>query len=258
MNATRFRQGVSPSTLDAILSNEIGLIQNLVYLPPTGNSDHVVLQFNMSCYVYSTASSRLRLNYNKGNFHCLNEMIGDANWEFVEPANIDQHYASFRDTLSRITVSCIPPACPKNRRRNIYINREAMRLKRGKRKLWAAYIHSQDDISYARYVRCKNDLRRLTRTLRRDFERRLITNIKDNPKGFWNYARSRMKTRPGVENLHMEDGKLTVCDEEKAAVLNQFFSTQFVHLRTSTKTETQKLCTMGPKSSLSVCLREAF
>ena len=128
MNAIRFRQGVSPSTLDVILSNAIGLIQNLVYLPPIGNSDHVVLQFDISCYVHSTASSRVRLNYNKGNFHRLNEMIGDANWEFVEPANIDQHYASFRDTLSRITVSCIPPACPKNRRRNIYINREALRL----------------------------------------------------------------------------------------------------------------------------------
>ena len=224
MNATRFRQGVSPSTLDIILSNEIGLIQNLVYLPPIGNSDHVVLQFDISCYVHSTEPSRVRLNYNKGNFHHLNEMIRDTKWDFAESANMEQHYVSFRDTLSQITTSCIPPACPKNRRRNIYINREAMRLKKRKRKLWTVYVHSQDDISYARFVRCKNDLRRLTRTLRRDFEKNLIANIKENPKGFWNYARSRMKTRPGVENLRMEDGKLTACDEEKAVVLNQFFS----------------------------------
>ena len=35
-------------------------------------------------------------------------------------------------------------------------------LKKKEDKLWSAYINSRDDLSYARYVRCRNDLRRLT------------------------------------------------------------------------------------------------
>ncbi|XP_043199360.1 uncharacterized protein LOC122369049, partial [Amphibalanus amphitrite] len=81
-----------------------------------------------------------------------------------------------------------------------------------------------DDISHARYVRCKNDLRRLTRNLRKDFERRLASNLKENPKGFWRYAGSRMKTTSGVENLRSADGTLTTNDCEKATTLNDFFN----------------------------------
>jgi hypothetical protein len=38
---TRYREGVRPSVLDAILSSEEGLVENLTYQPPTGSSDHV-------------------------------------------------------------------------------------------------------------------------------------------------------------------------------------------------------------------------
>ena len=224
MNATRYRQGMRPSALDIILSNEAGLVQNLTYLPPLGNSDHVMLQFEVTCYTKRTDSDRVRLNFNKGDYGHLNKMIRETVWDVAEPSDIQQQYGIFRDTLSHLVASCIPPTCPRSKRRNIYINRDAMRLKRKKRRLWTAYIRSKDGISYSRYTRCKNDLRRLTRNLRKEFEMKLIANIKDNPRSFWNYASSRMKTKPGVENLRTVDGSLTSCDDEKAMVLNKFFS----------------------------------
>lgn len=86
------------------------------------------------------------------------------------------------------------------------------------------YTRSRDDISFARYVRCRNDLRRLTRNLRRNFEQRLVDNLKDNPKSFWRYVSSRTKSRSGVENLRSEDGELTTNDSEKAEALNRFYT----------------------------------
>ena len=50
-----------------------------------------------------------------------------------------------------------------------------MKLKQRKRVLWQEYKHSRDPISYALYVGCRNDLRRLTRKLRRDFEQSLAS-----------------------------------------------------------------------------------
>ena len=50
-----------------------------------------------------------------------------------------------------------------------------------------------------------------------------IEQFEHSKASFWNYARSRIRTRSGVENLRTEDGTLTACDE-KAVVLSQFFS----------------------------------
>ena len=222
--ATRYREGVTPSTLDVILSNEEGLVQNLVYLPPIGNCDHVVLQFDLTCYAQIVEYNGVRLNFNKGNYQLLNELIRQCIWDVTITSDIDRRYEAFINSLSQLVARSIPKACPKGKRKNIYINREAMRTKKKKRQLWLAYTRNRDSVNYARYVRCKNDLRRLTRNLRKEFERELVANIKDNPKGFWRYASSRMKSRSGVENLRTEEGGLTINDSEKADVLNSFFS----------------------------------
>ena len=121
MNATRYRQGMRPSALDVILSNEAGLVQNLTYLPPLGNSDHVMLQFEVNCYTQRMVSDRVCLNYNKGDYDCLNKMIREAVWDVAESTNIQQQYGTSRDTPSDLVASCIPSACPRSKRRNIYI-----------------------------------------------------------------------------------------------------------------------------------------
>ena len=150
-------------------------------------------------------------------------MITHTLWDGVYSDDPGTGYSIFKDTLNNMTKSCIPRAWSKDKRKSIFMNREAFRLKNNKRKLWAAYTSRQDDVSYARYVRCKNDLRRLTRNLRKEFERELTANLKDNPKRFWRYANSRTKTKSRVENLRAEGGELTTCDQGKAEVLNSFF-----------------------------------
>ena len=47
--------------------------------------------------------------------------------------------------------------------------------------------------------------------------------IKQNPKHFWRYVKSKLKVRHGVPNLEREDGTLTETDFDKAEVLNSFF-----------------------------------
>ena len=226
---TRYRAGEKPSTLDVILSNEEGLIKNLVFLPPVGNSDHIVLKFNVTCYAQRVESTAVHLNYNKGNYQQLNALIHGTDWEVVAPVDPQRRFEVFKATLKRLISQCIPRACPTRKRRSLYMNREALRLKNRKRKLWNIYIRSQDVVSYSRYSRCKNDLRRLTRNLRLNYEQNLVSNIKYNPKAFWRYAGSRLKSRTGVEDLRTEGGNLTSNDQEKARVLNRFFFSVCIH-----------------------------
>ena len=48
---TRARGTNKPSTLDLVMTNEEGMIQEIEYLSPLGKSDHTVLQFKPQCYL---------------------------------------------------------------------------------------------------------------------------------------------------------------------------------------------------------------
>ena len=58
-----YREGVRPSVLDAILSSEEGLVENLTYQPPIGSSNHVVLVFELACCTRIPETMSSRLNY---------------------------------------------------------------------------------------------------------------------------------------------------------------------------------------------------
>ena len=53
-------------------------------------------------------------------------------------------------------------------------------------------------------------------------EKQIAKNSKENPKSFWRYAQTKLKTRTGIPDLEMqtEDGKtFTKNDQEKADTL---------------------------------------
>ena len=56
------------------MTNEEGLVQNIRYHPPIGNSDHVVIHFELACYA-EVCMNRARLNFNKGDYTKLNNLI---------------------------------------------------------------------------------------------------------------------------------------------------------------------------------------
>ena len=72
-------------------------------------------------------------------------------------------------------------------------------------------------------MKCKNDLRSLTRSLRRMFEKKLANNSKNNPKPFWSHVKSKLKTRTKISNLTKADGSTACTSKEKEDVLNAYF-----------------------------------
>ena len=67
----------------------------------------------------------------------------------------------------------------------------------------------------------------MTRNLCREFEKDIAKNIKSDPKAFWRYTNSKLKSRPKLGDLVDEDGKLTSDDNKKAELLNNFFTSVF-------------------------------
>ena len=223
---TIFRPGQPPSILDLLLTNEEGMVNNLSYMPGLGHSDHIVLQFSLSCYTEQPAPTAPSPNYNKGNYNLLRRLLQEVDWSRLHDMNVHQAYNFFKGALHEAVEKSVPQTRPKPRK-NVYITREAMKLKRKKTVLWNMYVRTGDSVDYAQYCSCRNKLRSLTRRLRKEFEQHISRELKSNPKAFWRYANSRLKTKPGIEHLDDGSGHLCTDDQAKATLLNRFFSSVF-------------------------------
>ena len=234
---TRYREGVNPSLLDLVLTNEEGMVISVDYCPGLGKSDHVVLKCEMACYSSVHKSNCSKWNFNRANFQELGREVRDVNWDFLSSVDVDAGYQQFCDTLLFLQSIHIPKARSPHSRKNIYMTSQALRLKRQKYTLWSAYSRSCSPVDLARYKICRNKLRGLTRQLRRDFESQLVSSIKGNPKAFWKYSNSRTKARPKIGDLRNSLGALESHDQAKASILNEYFAGTFTSERPFTGSE---------------------
>ena len=104
----------------------------------------------------------------------------------------------------------------KNGSRKIWMTREATAKFRKKQRVWKQYQRNKDHLDYVRATTEKNEFTMLVRNINKDFEQNLAKNLKHNPKAFWRYCNSKMKSKSRLGDLQDKDGKLTNDDSEKA------------------------------------------
>ena len=102
-----------------------------------------------------------------------------------------------------------------------------MRLRKNKLEFCRQYCTTLNHIVYACFAQQRYKLRSSTWKLRHDYEVLLANGIKDSPKAFWHYINSKLKTRVSVESLHLDNGNITVTDQDKADAVNIHFSNVF-------------------------------
>ena len=90
------------------------------------------------------------------------------------------------------------------------------------------YIEKREDAKWREYCKARNQVKRMTRQVRKNIEKDIAKQAKTNPKRFWNYVNSKTKTRQGISQLQMPDKKtMTENDSDKADVLLNHFSSVF-------------------------------
>jgi len=63
-------------------------------------------------------------------------------------------------------------------------------------------MEMQDTNKYKEYCKCRNTVRAITRRARKEFE--LALKASDEPKHFWKYANSKLKTRSKIPDLYID------------------------------------------------------
>ena len=111
-------------------------------------------------------------------------------------------WLQFKSIFQNTIDQCVPTYKPKEKK-SLYSNSEVFNLKRRKNHLWKRYLSIRSAADLSNFKSVNNQLRSLTRNLRKDYEKRLSQGVKSRPKAFWQYVNSRTKIRHVLLNCFL-------------------------------------------------------
>lgn len=225
---TRYRENETSNILDLVFTNEESMVEESKANTPLGSSDHAVITFRLICYADLQTHTRTRYLYDKANFTDFREYL-NIDWDKL--LNNQNTECKWQKIKEKIITGCelyVPKKTVKPmKRRPPWMNKGTLRSIRKKHKAWAKITHSPTAENYMEYKKTRNQARWETRKAMKNYEKEIASNMKNNPKLFWKYVNSKLKTRQPLSDLMKPDGTLTTSDEEKAEILNNFFSSVF-------------------------------
>ena len=125
--------GETPSILDLVLSIEEGMVKNLRYSAGLAASDHVIIEFELACYSETCKEPDNKLDFSRANFKLLNNMLQNTDWSRLRELDFSGCYALFKSTIQECIAVAILFSRPPSKKKNIYINRRALQLRKKER-----------------------------------------------------------------------------------------------------------------------------
>ena len=225
------------SLIDLVLTDDDQhLSDTLVHSSPFGKGDHDVLTWKYLSSVNEdtttvTEPPPVLLNVNKGDYITLNNLLVNINWkEEFDGLNLEEMVDRFYKLTKERINECVPKIKAKQNhiRKPPWMSKSAKKQIRKKKCAWERYKNNSNNWQkYLQYVKERNKACRLTRTAKRDYEKKIAAECKTNPKAFYRYANFKSKANKKVIRLKNKDGKICISGEDNANILNDYFSSVF-------------------------------
>jgi hypothetical protein len=165
----------------------------------------------------------------------MKQELSTIDWEEkLSTQDENKQWKFFKDTVLCIQDKYTPKRKPRaatDRKGKTNIDLNTLKVIRKKHRCWSRFIETRDGERYKEYCKLRNKVKSLTRKAVKNKEIEIAKDVKNNPKKFWQYTKSKTKTRIGISDLIMnkENGveTLTNNDKDKANTLSDFFSSVF-------------------------------
>ena len=174
-----------------------------------GKSDHDVITLKV------LSKPKQKYAYNKGNHASALRELKSTNWKqnFIRDANnksVEDVWGQFKNRLldlrnKHVPIQKIDGVPTWKSKSSIPIDetlQNAIKEKKICHRKWSA---SKGNITTTdqrvKYTKANNKVRRLMRKAKREFESDIAKKAKSNPKSFWSFIRSRLKTKAGVGTM---------------------------------------------------------
>ena len=228
-NPTRRRDGQRPTLDDLVLVNDEQLLSDITHYCPLGKSDHDVLIFNL--YVKEKKESREeenRFDLGRGNYNALRKDFESRDWKDLNNLDVESCWNLIKVSIKEGMDKHIPMINKKEGYgKPKWITNEAKKSIKKKQELYKKYLKTQKQYDYKKYLEYRNECNRVIKQAKREYERKLAGECKNNPKHFWKFVSSKTKSFTGISPLNNGEGGIAETDEDKANTLNAFFSSVF-------------------------------
>ena len=241
---TRRRGNDDPSTLDLVFTDEAMQVSDIQHHAPLGKSDHDVITFNFHSYL-DFSKPKETYAFKNGDYESGLLELRTSNWKdnFVSNGRnktVEDLWREFKTRLLDLREKFVPKrkidGTPTwKSKASVPIDQtlqNAIKEKKTSHRKWSA---NKGDTAAnleqrKKYTKANNKVKRLMRKAKRRFERDIANKAKSEPKSFWAFIRSRLKTKAGVGPLLADNSDKTSIkfdDKEKADILQDQFCSVF-------------------------------
>lgn len=161
-DTTHFHHNGTTSTIDLLLASHSELVQDCTTIPALSNSDHSGLLATLSLKTtFSTLKTCIVWRYNYADWDTACNLIEATDWSAtLDPGDINNTWANWRDKFLSIMDKCIPKATLPPRRNRPWLTKKLIQAI-SRRNAIHKHAKSTKDYSKYRYYRNKvtKDLR---------------------------------------------------------------------------------------------------
>ena len=247
---TRFRGKDKPSTVDLIISENSQTQIEPIHEVPLDKSDHVVLKWSYLLGVTEsenvTNNEPVRKNYYKGRYKDMKKDCEDINWtnellpeqyqstELSEipfqNLNLNEMLEKLYDKVENLVNIHVPDKSTTNKKQQQpWMTRKSLKQIKKKYHSWKRFQASSSGNYklYLDYIKQRDKSTKLTRDAKKEYERKIAKDCKNNPKAFYKYCNWKAGKKSQHIRLHDEAGNFQTSDLDNANLLNRYFASVF-------------------------------
>ena len=214
--------------LDLLITNNPDLFSSVAVQPPFSNSDHNTICAEFESLQPRVETSRRRVyKYTEGDFLKMNRLIAAIDWRSLfNTKNINECWDIFKTQYTTLVDECIPfTNLSPGRRSGAPWTRypSVKKAKRKKRKAFTNHRSSGRETDRILLEEAKRNYNQAIQDAKAHYEGKLTSQIKTDPKRFWNYTKHFTRSSSTVDSLK-ENGSIITNDDTKAEIFNRYFA----------------------------------
>ena len=213
--------------LDLVLVGDPDMVDSCQVKEPFSRSDHNTVWLTMRYPVPKINAAPYNVYlYSKGNYNGFSENIEQNDWsKTFKDKSVSECWDILLNTYHKLLDKHVPfkmvkPGRPHGHPWTRY--KSVARAKKKKRKKWIECQKSGLFSDKVLYDESMNEFERTVTAAKIHYENKLVENLHDNPKRFWNYTRHFTRSSSTVNVIEKDNVKYTD-DASKAELLNDYF-----------------------------------
>ena len=225
------------STLDQILTSDPDIIDDIIFGPPLGRSDHLTLEIRLKLYDDASYLTSVKYNWSKCDTAKVVYMGQQTDWFYsgVFDNSVDAQSQELLNKILNIVDNSVPTIKLKTTKEGIPNKKapwECSKLqhsRKAKDKAWHCFDTSPTHYNLMSAIEAQGKYETIERESKESYEIKLAKGIKYNSKQFYAYLRSKKKSNPTVSKLKKPNGEFTTSVKESADLLVKSFATVFTN-----------------------------